>query len=164
MRLPLSVSVFSGGNKIVPVEITPTRLENRVVVVVNTESVETLVTAEETTVATVGNEVVSKASVIVVTGKGEVFAETENTETLPATTEPLSVLALNGLEPPRMLIGPDSASRAVGLSTWVHWIRALLLLSILPRGGTSGMEQGRYPTGRFWEKVRLPVDTVTSVG
>lgn len=85
--------------------------------------------AEDTTVATVGNEVVSKASVIVVTGKGAEFAGTENTETLPGMMEPLSLVMLNGLVPPRMLIGPDSARRAVGLSTWVHWIRALLLQS-----------------------------------
>lgn len=109
-----------GGNRIVPTEVTPTRLENWVVVVVNTETVDTLVMAEDTTVATVGKEVVSKAFVIVVTGKGAEFAGTEKTETLPWILDPLSETVLKGLDPPRMLIGPDSASRALGLSTWVH--------------------------------------------
>jgi hypothetical protein len=133
LRLPLSVlvSVFLGGNKIVPTDVTPTRLENRVVVVVKTLAVDTLVTAEETTVATVSKELVRRALVIVVTGKGSEFAGTENTETWPPeTVEPLESVALKGFVPPRMLMGPDSARRAVGLLTWVHWIRALFLLSV----------------------------------
>ena len=162
-KLPLSVlvSVFSGGNKIVPTDVTPTRLENRVVVVVNTLAVETLVTADETTVASVSKELVRRALVIVVTGKGSEFAGTEKTETCPATVEALSV-ALNGLDPPRILMGPDSARRAVGLLTWVHWKRALALRSVLrQRKKEKGVQWEMYPTGRGCEKVRIPRVTVT---
>ncbi len=146
-KLPLSVlvSVFSGGNKIVPTDVTPTRLENRVVVVVNTLAVETLVTADETTVASVSKELVRRALVIVVTGNGSEFAGTENTETCPATVDALPV-ALNGLDPPRMLMGPDSARRAVGLLTWVHWKRAFALRSVLRQ---SRREKGRECNGRY---------------
>ena len=59
-----------------------TRLENSVVVVVKTCSVEIFTTAEETTTATVGIVVVKTAFVMVVTGKDPVPAGAENTEIL----------------------------------------------------------------------------------
>jgi len=70
------------GTKILPVPVTLTRIENSVVVVVNTIWVETVTKDEETTTATVGKEVVKTASVIVVTGKDPVPAAAENIERL----------------------------------------------------------------------------------
>ena len=62
--------------------MTLTKLENRVVVVVNTLSVVIVSKAEEITTATVGKEVVKSASVIVVIGKDPVSPGAEKIETL----------------------------------------------------------------------------------
>jgi hypothetical protein len=78
-RLPADVST---GNNILPVLVTSTRLENCVVVVVRVDAEEVLTSADDTTTATVGNEVVRRASVIVVTGNASVNAGAEKTETL----------------------------------------------------------------------------------
>jgi hypothetical protein len=72
----------TSGNSILPVDVTLTRLLNSVEVVVNTEDVEILCTTDDTTVATVGKEVVIRASVIVVKGNEFVGASAEKTEIL----------------------------------------------------------------------------------
>lgn len=68
------------GSRILPVEVTWTREEYSVDVVVRTLTVEILLTAEDTKVATVGKEVVKTAFVIVLTGKELVGAVAVNKE------------------------------------------------------------------------------------
>jgi hypothetical protein len=91
-------------------------------VVVRTLRVETLVIADDTKVATVGNEVVKTAFVTVLTGKEPVRAVAVKTEmTLPEGTaaDPLFV-ETRGFSPGTILMGPDCANRALGLFTPVH--------------------------------------------
>ena len=84
-----------------------------------TLSFETLVSADDTNVARVGNEVVKRAFVTVLTGKESVGAVAVKTSTeLPAGTV-VAPLA-KGLSPGTMSTGPVSAKIAVGLPTWVH--------------------------------------------
>jgi hypothetical protein len=126
-KLPSLVTVVvmessTTGNKILPVDVTLTRLLNSVVVVVNTAAVEILCTTEDMTVAMVGMDVVRRASVMVVTGNESVGASVEKTEMLlprGAWTVPL-IDVTKGFGPPRILTGPDSARRALGLFTSVH--------------------------------------------
>jgi hypothetical protein len=119
----------SAGTRILPVLVTLTRLENLVVVVVNTLSVERETAIDETTSETVGNDVVRTALVMVVIGNEPVRAGAAKTEILlPSGTvgDPFSEVT-NGLSPPRMLKGPELARIAVGLFTIVQWIWALFL-------------------------------------
>jgi hypothetical protein len=111
----------SSGTRKLPVLVTLTRDENWVVVVVRTLCVEMAISVEEMRRETVGKEVVKRAFVIVVTGKGAVSAGTVKREMVPPDA------VEKGFSPPRMLKGPDSSRREAGLLTVVHRIRALLL-------------------------------------
>jgi hypothetical protein len=124
MRKGILPEPGSTGTRILPVLVTLTRLENSVVVVVKTLSVERETAIDETTSATVGNDVVKSALVMVVTGNEPVRAGAAKTEILlPRGTvgDPFSEVT-NGLSPPKMLKGPEVARIAAGLFTIVQWI------------------------------------------
>jgi hypothetical protein len=90
------------GTSTEPTIVTFAKLEYKVVAVVKTRTVVVLSTALDTTTVVVGTEVVTRALVMVATGKKPDPAGPEKTEILsPAGAEavPLTVWTLNGLLP-----------------------------------------------------------------
>jgi hypothetical protein len=169
-NVPDSVSVTTGatGTRILPVLVRLTKREYSVVVVVKTLSVETLMTAEDTTIAVVGNEVVRRALVIVVTGNEPVRPEAANTEMdwpggtvkpVPDWTE-----VKKGLGPDRMLMGPIWERMTEGFPTSVHWMKTLFLplacremvsvprRQLLRKGDLSGRD-GNYINFQMYEVI-----------
>jgi hypothetical protein len=96
------------GTKILPVLGSFARLENSMAVRVF--DVEMLVTAENSTVAMVGKEFVSTASVMVVTGDIDT----------PSGLGFTLIIGSNGFSPRKTLMSPDCARTAFGLFTSVH--------------------------------------------
>jgi len=144
------------GTNTLPVEASPTTDEYNVEVVVRRLTVDTLVTAEDTTVATVENEDVKTAFVSVLTGIEPVRPVAVNTEMTLPDGAPLTVAA-RGLSPGTMLIGPDCAKTEFGLFTSVHRNTALLLPSAVIS------EVGRYIAGKLCEKMSCKLWTETRI-
>jgi len=100
----------------VPVLVTLTKLEYSVIVVVNVVADNVFITAEDTTVAITGNELVNKASVIVEIGKMSVAAAENSERISPGRIFVVpSIVVTNGSSPERISMSPDCARMLLGL-------------------------------------------------